>query len=383
MDRVSSLLERARAATSLEDFGEESFREGLEVLVTSAERQARLHERGRQVFEGQIVDFLSRRLEVEHWYARHPEIDEQEIIAPLIGLGLPRTGSTALSCLLAEDPAVRSLRTWEANAPCPPPETATEHTDPRIAETARRQALTDQAMPGLKAMLPISPTAPMECQNFMGYDFKSQTFQAAAVVPDYSEWLNHRADLVPTYRYVKRVLKLLQWRCPPNRWRLKNPSHMLFIDALDQVFPDARYWMSHRDITEVIPSVAELYYQVARGLSDHVDKPYLARLNEDCWELGMRRTIAFRDRGNDHRFFDIHFAPFQKDPFPILEELYRFLGEPFTPEARARMEAWRRDMPRDKHGRFEYDPAPYAIDLAKLGDRFRFYSERFGMPGAE
>jgi hypothetical protein len=377
MDQVSALLERARAATSLDDFGDDSFREGLTVLVRSANAQARLHEMGRQMFEAQVVDLLSRRLEVEDWYRRHPEIDEEEITAPLIGLGLPRTGSTALSSLLAEDPAVRSIRTWESNAPCPPPETATEHTDPRIAEAARRQALTDQLSPRIKWMLPISPTTPMECQNFMGYDFKSQLFQANLIIPDYSEWLNQKADLVPTYGYVKRVLKLLQWRCPPRRWRLKNPSHMLFITALDEVFPDARYWMTHRDIADVIPSVSEVYYELAKNYSGEVERGYLARLNEDCWELGLRRVIAFREAGNDGRFFDIHFAPFQKDPFPILQALYAFLGETLTDEARRRMETWLRERARGADERPQYDAAAFGIDLPALRGRFKFYSDRF------
>jgi len=380
MDRVTALLARARAATSLDDFGADSFREGLEVLVRSAETQGRLHETGWAMFEAQVVDLLSRRLEIEDWYRRHPEIDEQEISAPLIGLGLPRTGSTALSCLLAEDPAVRSLRTWESQAPCPPPETATEHTDPRIAEAARRQALQDQLSPRIKWMLPLSPTAPMECQNFMGYDFKSQLFQANLQIPDYSQWLNHQADLVPTYAYVKRVLKLLQWRCPPTRWRLKNPSHMLFIDALDRVFPDARYWMTHRDIADVIPSVCEVYYELAKNFSDDVDRSYLAALNEDCWSLGLRRVIDFRDAGRDHRFFDIHFAPFQADPFPILEDLYGFLGETLTEETRRRMEAWRASRKRERP--VEYDAEAFGIDLPALRKRFQFYSDRFGVtPG--
>src|SRR5579871_5182320 len=102
MDRAAHLLQRARDATSLDGFGEDSFREGLQILVESAAREGRLTEKGRAAFESQIVDFLSQRLQVEDWYRRHPEIDEQEITAPLIGLGLPRTGSTALSCLLAE-----------------------------------------------------------------------------------------------------------------------------------------------------------------------------------------------------------------------------------------------------------------------------------------
>jgi hypothetical protein len=326
-----------------------------------------------------VVDFLATRLQVEHWYRLHPEIDQQEIVAPLIGLGLPRTGSTALSCLLAEDPAVRSIRGWEAMAPCPPPEKATEHTDPRIAvaeqSVARRHAL----FPRKKAMLPSSATSPTECQTFMGYDFKSQLFQASAHIPSYVEWLNHKADLVPTYRYVKRVLKLLQWHCPPTRWRLKSPTHTLFVDALSEVFPDARFWMTHRDIASVIPSVADLYYELSKTMSDHIDKSYLGRINVDWCELGMRRVLAFRDAGHDDRFFDIHFAPFQKDPFPILARLYEFLGEDFTAVARARMEAWRRNTPRDKHGAHSYDASDFAIDLRQLRERFRFYSERFSL----
>src|SRR5882757_7663175 len=147
MDRVSGLLDQAQAATSLGDFGDESFREGLERLVASADAEARFNDAGRAMFDGQIISFLSSRLKIEHWYRLHPEIDEEEIVAPLIGLGLPRTGSTALSCMLAQDPAVRSIRNWEAQAPCPPPETATEHSDPRIAEAARRGALMDQLAP--------------------------------------------------------------------------------------------------------------------------------------------------------------------------------------------------------------------------------------------
>jgi hypothetical protein len=224
----------------------------------------------------------------------------------------------------------------------------------------------------------------------MAYDFKSQLFHAFAQIPSYVEWLNHEADLVPTYRYVKRVLKLLQWRCPPTRWRLKNPGHILFIGALVHAFPDARFWMTHRDIAAVIPSVADLYYELTQAFSDDVDKAFLGRLNVDIWELGLRRLIAFRDgaggpagqRGENHRFFDIHFAPFQRDPFPAIEQLYRFTGEELTDEAKTRMRAWRQSTPRDKHGAHSYDAADFGIDPGLLRERFRFYSDRFNVSPA-
>jgi hypothetical protein len=380
MNRAGELMQAARSATGLDDFGGDSFREGLERLVASVDHEARLTPAGRMGFDLQIIDLLAKRLQVEHWYRLHPEIEAQQIVAPLIGLGLPRTGSTALSCLLAEDPAVRFIRNWEAQAPCPPPESATEHSDPRI-DIAHRMVLKRHDMfPRKKAMLPSSATMPTECQTYMGYDFKSHLFQALWQVPSYSNWLNHEADLVPTYHYVKRVLKLLQWRCPPRRWRLKNPSHIVFIDALHEVFPDARYWMTHRDIGKVIPSVADLYFELMQASSDQVDKHYLGSLNAEWCELGMRRLIAFREAGHDRRFFDIHFAPFQKDPFPIIAELYDFLGETLTAQARERMEAWRHTTPRDQHGEHHYEAADFGLDVPRLRERFGFYSQRFGLP---
>lgn len=375
--RASELIERAKSATSLENFGGDGFREGLERLVAAADAEANFTEAGKAAFDAQVVEHLSNRLQVEGWYDRHPEIEDQEITAPLIGLGLPRTGSTALACLLAEDPAVRSIRNWEAMWPCPPPEAATQAADPRIARAEASMVRRDEIFPRMRIMLPSTARGPTECQTFMAEDFKSQLFQAFARIPSYTQWLNHEADLVPTYRYVKRVLKLLQWRCPPNRWRLKNPSHSVFIGALDQVFPDARYCMTHRDIGAVLPSVADVYYELSQAYSDQVDKAFLARQNAEWTELGLRRLIAFRDAGNEQRFFDIHFAPFQKDPFPTLERLYAFVGETLTPEARARMLAWRESMPREKHGAHTYDLAEFGIDLKALRERFRFYSDRF------
>src|SRR5579862_9205733 len=138
-------MSAACAETGLEDFGDDSFLDGLERLCDALNHEAKLNELGEMALPQLLGKLLANRLKIEDWYRRHPEIDEEQIVAPLIGLGLPRTGSTALSCLLAEDPAVRFIRNWEAIEPCPPPESATEHMDPRIAVAeeglARRDVL--------------------------------------------------------------------------------------------------------------------------------------------------------------------------------------------------------------------------------------------------
>ena len=378
MDSAKVLQDRAREQTGFDSFGCPSYQEGLDRLLWSLAHEARFSEFGRAAHEAQIIETLSQRLQIEHWYLQHPEIDDEEIVAPLIGLGLPRTGSTAFASLLGEDTSARSLRTWEVISPVPPPEKATEHTDPRIEQARKVIAQLDSFAPRLRTMLPSSPTAPQECHSFMAYDFKSHAFASQAHIPSYMHWLLHEADLVPTYAYLKRTLKLLQWRCPNGRWRLKNPSHILFIAALDKVFPDAMFWMTHRNIASVIPSCADLHYELTQGYTETCDKAFIAQSNTEVWEIGMRRLLAFRNAGNEGRFIDIYFEDFQRDPFPGMERLYAFLGEEFTAETRERMAAWRANTPRGQHGNHTYDIAEFSIDLDRLGKTFEFYHARFG-----
>ena len=67
--------------------------------------------------------------------------------------------------------------------------------------------------PRLAALVPAEATGPMECQELMALDFRAHYFPAFAHLPSYTEWLLD-ADLTSTYRYERRVLKLLQWGEP-------------------------------------------------------------------------------------------------------------------------------------------------------------------------
>ena len=129
---------------------------------------------------------------------------------------------------------------------------------------------TNEMFPGFAGMLPSEATGPQECLLPMALDFRSLIFEGMAYVPSYTRWLM-QCDMVPAYRYHERVLKLLQWRCPPYRWWLKTPAHMLSIDALNAVYPDARFVMTHRDVGKVLPSVCALYSSLSSILTDHLD----------------------------------------------------------------------------------------------------------------
>ena len=372
---ADELIAQARARTGLRDLGAGTFHEGLVALLDSAS-EAPLNELGIAVLHGQAVELLAVRLEVEDWYRRHPQIDEQEIPTPLFGLGLPRTGSTALSFLLAQDPQTRSLLAWEATAPTPPPEPATYRTDPRIAAAAARAAVFDEIAPKFRAMLPTAPDGPTECLSLLALDFRSATFNSIGDNRGYERWLE-QCDMVPAYEYHRRVLKLLQWKFPPRPWRLKTPVHMHSIPALLEVYPGSRFVMTHRDVTQVIPSVVNLLDVMSEALRSEPLAPDYADNQAGFWERAMRKTIAYRAHGHDHEFFDIQFADMQSDPLGEMQRLYAWLGDDLSDETADGMRAWWQESQRDRQAGHRYDPEDYGIDLDALRRRFAFYSDRF------
>jgi hypothetical protein len=209
----------------------------------------------------------------------------------------------------------------------------------------------------------------------MALDFKSHYFLAFAHIPSYSDWFVE-ADLISTYRYELRALKLLQWRSPTKPWRLKCPTHLLFLPALNETFPDARFVMTHRDPTDVMVSVADVFAEVQRMFSDEIDLPYLGALNVEQWSLGMRRALEWRDAGNDHRFFDLDFHSVQRDPIAEVRRLYEWLGEPVTSDFEAGMRRWWTDNAESREQNVHPEPAEFGLDLDAVRPLFADYVTR-------
>ena len=227
----------ACAATGLDDFGSPYYREGLERIVEALNTEADLNEIGQVIQHATISNALIQRLKIEDTYRQHPEIDDEVVGGPVFVIGLPRTGTTALSQLVAADPQFRSLRMWESQAPTPPPEAATQHTDPRIAQAEAGLKMLDDMFPLMKTMHNSEATAPTECQDLMGMSFRTFHFDGAVRAPGYLAWLMD-CDMRETYTFHRRVLKLLQWHCPPTLWHLKTPVHMFALDALVEAYPE-------------------------------------------------------------------------------------------------------------------------------------------------
>ncbi|MBO0855741.1 MAG: sulfotransferase, partial [Nocardia sp.] len=248
----------------------------------------------------------------------------------------------------------------------PPPSTV-EGADPRIPDGKGE-------MVGTRYHVPMDTHAPMECHELMGMSFASHLFQSFARIPAYSEWLVREADLTETLRYQKRVMKLLAWGEPVRPWRLKCPSHILWLDALDRVFPDAKFVMTHRDPTDVMLSVVDLYADIIGTFSDDIDLAYIGRLNVEHWSLGIDRTMAFRAGPKGNRFYDIDFRAMQADPIGQVGRLYDWLGVEVGAEFDRRMRDWWQHAAQEREPSTHGDPVAFDIDLDALRPRFAAYT---------
>ncbi len=369
---ADELEEGARAATGLDDFGSSYHREGLDRTVHALNTEAGLNDLGRVMQHATISNALIQRLKIIDAYQAHPEIASEVIDGPIVILGLPRTGTTALGQLISADPQFRFLRTWESQAPTPPPETATQHSDPRIAQAAEGIAMIEQMFPDFRTQINSGAEAATECQDLMGMSFRTFHFDGVVRVPGYVEWLMG-CDMRETYTFHRDVLKLLQWHCKPSLWQLRTPVHMFALDAFVEAYPNAKFLWSHRDPAEVLGSVCSLIAYVRSWSSDRKDPEELGAEQLAWWVEGIGRAMDFRRKFGDDRFVDVSFADLQTDPVNTVGRSYERLGLTFSDEARAGVQDWAGGHKPGHRGTHTYDLADYGLTPEQVREAFSDY----------
>lgn len=293
---ADSLLAAACEPTGLDDFGGDAWREGFAVLLDAIEQEAALHALGRILTRAEIVRLLQNRLRIVDTLARTPEIEQREIPAPIFITGTARSGTSILHELLALDPAHRSPAAWEVLYSVPPPETASYETDPRIAIADRDVTFWHEIAPEYRSMHSNTGALPHECIFLMAHEFASDHFSGVLQAPSYARWLV-RSDLRPAFRFHRRMLQLLGWRCGPPQWLLKAPSHLSALPALFDVYPDARIVMTHRDPARTVPSTISLMATLRHMRRNDVDVDRLAAQLADGMALGLDAVMHWRARG--------------------------------------------------------------------------------------
>jgi hypothetical protein len=375
---ADALLAQARQRTRLRDFGDEAFREGLGRLLWSYDHEAALTTMWRIAARTETLRVLENRLRMEAVHAAHPEITAQPVRAPIFILGLPRTGTSILHELLAQDPANRVPSTWETMWPWPPPEQERGSTDPRIARAEAHFARIDRLLPEFKKMHPMGAHLPQECVALLAHDFATVMHHTTHRVPSYQRWLE-ALDRRPAYRSHRRQLQYLQWRWPAERWVLKSPEHLWALDALLAVYPDARIVQTHRDPLEVLASLVSLVAYLRGLASERIDPPAIAADWTVRLAAGLEHTMRIRDAAGlgPDRVFDLRLGDFVGDEIAAVRRLYERFGMELTPEAAARMRAFLGANSKDKHGAHRYALADAGLDAAHERARYRAYAERF------
>lgn len=379
---ADELLAEAQQRTGLSDFGGDEFREPYRIFVDALNQEAQLHTLGRLIARDDVSNWLGNRLELTEWRVRHPEIGEQAVSQPLFITGLPRTGTSILHELLAQDPAHRAPLHWEVRHPCPPPETASFATDERVHRADRQVRLWSQIVPEYDSMHELGGALPVECIQITAHEFRSDELMGRHVVPSYAAWFAG-CDLEPAYAFHRRMLQHLQWRCPGDRWVLKAPSHLGQLRALLAVYPDARIVFTHRDPLKVLPSVASILYSTAFVRSDAVDPDAVLDwfTGETCATL-LDGMTALRDEGllPPEQCVDVRYADLVARPFETLAGVYDHFGIAYSTDAERRMRAYLDAKPKGKHGAHRYAFEDTGLDTAAERERFRGYYERYGVP---
>jgi hypothetical protein len=379
-----SILEEARHATGLDDFGPDDFIERLSLLCDEWGHDADLLNLGRLSLRNKLLQHAKNRLLIRDVLLRHPQIHDVKINAPIIVAGLPRSGTTHLLNLMAADQRLRALPLWESYEPVPMPgeELSDDGIDPRYQRCDDQWQMMQALSPLLAAMHPMNPEHIHEELELMGPDFASYNYEWLSVSPRWRDYY-YASNQTPHYEYMKTVLKILTWQDGDTtgdntRWVLKCPQHLEQLTVLHKVFPNATVAITHRDPVSVIQSAATMLAYGQRTSRKHVDLDGVIGYWSDRVAHLLEACAADRHKIPQAQSIDVPFHEFMANDLAMVEKIYRKAGLEMTEEARAQLGSFLDEHPRGKHGRIVYNlREDFGVEPAQLRERFAFYFDRF------
>ena len=377
---IDSLMATARQEARLDDFGGDAFMPALRLLLESIEAEARLSAFGRYFARRQMVEVLMHRLRLTDYRQKHPEVAEQKIKRPLLVLGLPRTGTTLLYELLAQDPAHRAPLSWELDDPCPAPSGPLSARDPRVAQCEKRMAALRWMAPGFQAIHPIGAMLPQECLVATAYAIHSVRFELCFDVPSYQDWLT-RQNMSFAYQTHFEILQHLQSRRPTERWVLKSPGHLGTFDSILDRYPDAMMVHTHRDPQKVIPSLASLYANMRSIATEDLQIGKIGGQVLKTWSSYLSQGIQKRmERPHQSQhILDLQFEDLVSNPIDSVKAIYRHFDLSLDSDTLDRMRAYLASNPRHRHGVHRYRPQTFGLEPGPIESAFKHYTDHFAI----
>jgi Sulfotransferase family len=374
-----SLLEQAQQLARLSDFGDESFRVPLRILLSSLKEEAQLNFIGRTILQKHLLRLLVNRLRVQEDFKCYPQIATVPIEKPLFILGLPRSGTTFLQNLLSQDPNCRWLHLWELFNPSPPPDDNTKESDPRIGEAQEIVASYNSLAPQLSIAHDLNPNGPEECNVLFERDLVSILFELRAHVPSYSDWLL-KQDLLASYQYYRQQLQLLAWKWSRHHWTLKAPVHLAYLSTLMTVFPDARIIFIHRDPLKVLPSLCSLSALVRAIYSDRNDPKLIGQDWFKSLSNIIEKSMPMRQTVPSQQIYDLNYLDLLAEPIGTVRKIYEQLNYPFTVALEENLKRYISENPQYKHGVHRYSLEQFGLDSKKVRQQFESYTQKFNIP---
>ena len=366
-----TLCREAISKTGLTDFGDPYYREGLLVLLESAEKDANLHFVGRTCLHGMIVTFLANRLLLTEARKQSPELFKGVLLPPIIVLGLPRTGTTYLHRMLAIDSAHRAVPFWELLRPLP-----------NGSQDRRRE----YAEAWVKFSLKLNPKrdrvhytradTPEECITLQGTTFTSIAFAAFAPVFGYAEWYGTQ-DHLQAYQEYYRLLQVLQAVDPERRLVLKAPAHTGSLPSLFKLIPDALIIQTHRHPVTACNSASSNCYSAYTAVSEKIDVPRLAKVTIDLLEKWATTSLQFRAT-NPGIIYDVYYNELVADPMGTVKGIYDHFDLRWSGVFQKQLQAYVRGNQRGKYGQHRYSSADFGLTDEAIAGHFVEYSEKFG-----
>jgi len=371
---AQALWARARQQVGADTQPSPAAMEALDVLCASLERDAALHFVGRFAARDDSLRLARTHLRIERALRARPEILATPIPEPIFVVGWPRTGSTALHQLLARDPAHRTLPYWESFDPVPPehgPDGRAERVDRLLRQLAR-------FAPDYQAIHPMWAEMPEECVALFMNAFRTLQLDIQYRVPGYAEWLLAQDARVAYEAHRRQPALVLHHRPGGERLVLKDPTHLVHLETVLALYPNARIVHTHRDPVEALSSLCSLYAHTRAIFSDEVDPRAIGReLLSGYWPRALERALELRERIPAGRLADVRCADLVRDPLGSVERLYRDLDLELTGAARAAMEAYlaaEAQKPRSVH---EHSLESFGLREGEVRERFADYRERF------
>ena len=379
---AAGLATAAQQKEGLDEWGPLPFEEPLTVLAESY-ASADLNDIGVHILRSGLVHSLRMRLRSQEWIRRYPEIAEEVVVAPIVVVGMMRSGTTLLQRLLAADNRFHCAYGWEVVEVAPRLDYDwSAPDDPRIAISEKREAVSRELAPELFSIHPMYAREPEEEIVFLSDAFLSHVPESGAQVPGYRAWIDSQ-DFAPAYAYLHRMLQFLQWqkrRCgsTADRWVLKSPAHLGYLDTLRAQFPDLHVVHMHRDPKETIPSGASLNATLHAMHADEVDRHRVGAqwLQRMGWtnDRAMATRSAWSDQSG--RCTDIEFADAVADPIGQVARVYDAIGVRLTSDAESAMRRWLADRPRES-ARPPYSAQDFGLSDGQIDERFADYNARF------